>query len=263
MMNVPNSEEFAFSSDGNLMNIDDSADLFYSTPYGGAATVIAPYSSSEVSGIRFRETGDSLVLADEGSGALMDLETSGAASVLLGSITSPNSVAVHRDGWIYTTAQDQIWLVDPDGIQPAQMQFEITGTDLDGLVFTPDYQWLYFNHDEDGVIIRASVNSDGTLNTPQQLAVLSTGSAELDGMTMDECSNLYVLVTDGRIMLVRPNGDAALWATLSSSSGMWSTSIHFGSGIGGWMTDHLYVMNRFGGLFEIPAGIHGNPEPHY
>ncbi len=260
--NIPPSEEFAFDAAGNLYNIDDGVGLFYVTSYAGAPSVVAPYASAEVAGIRFRTTGDRLVLADEGAGALMELDLAGSPSVLLGSIPSPNSVAVHRDGWIYTTAQDEVWLVDPSGVNPAELQFTIPGTDLDGLVFTNDYQWLYLNHDEDGVIIRARVNADGTLGAPQVVTTLSTGAAELDGMAIDECDNLYVLVTDGRIYLVRPDGAHAQWLNLTGGA-VWTTSLHFGSGYGGWQRDHLYVMNRWGGVYDIPVGLNGKPEPHY
>lgn len=262
LFHVPSSEDFAFDALGNVLNIDDAANLFYSTPYSGTASVIAPYSSSEVGSIRFRVTGDAVVVADEGGGALMQLDLSGSSTVLLGSIPSPNSVAVHRDGWIYTTAQDQIWLVDPAGVNPAQLQIDLPGTDLDGLIFSNDYQYMFFNHDEDGLVYKSRVNGDGTLQPPTLIASVTVGWAELDGMAIDACDRIYVLITDGRIMVVRPDGQWTEWLDVANGGGSYTTSLHFGSGIGGWRTDHLYVMDRWGALLEIDVGVEGKPEPH-
>jgi sugar lactone lactonase YvrE len=202
-----------------------------------------------------------LVVADEGNGALKTLTRQGGISVLLGSIPEPNSIAIHEDGWIYTTAMDQVWKVDPV-TGAASMQWELSGTDLDGLVFTNDYEWLYFNHDEEAMVGKAKVLANGDLEQPQLITNLIEGAAELDGMAMDACDNLYILFTDGRIKRMINDTVVEDWAELTGPGGVWSTSLHFGSGYGDFYRDHVYVMNRNGSLFELAAGIEGKPEPH-
>lgn len=260
--NVHGTEEFTFDRWGNLINLDDAAGLLYSTAYLETPIVLAPYASSEVGAIRFRITGDTLVVADEGGGALMGLGLDGSTDVLLGSIIEPNSVAIHRDGHIYSTAADQLWKVDEDGVLAPSLQWTVADADLDGLVFDNAYERLFFNHDEDGMIGRSRVNVDGTLEEPVLIANVPVDFAELDGMAIDVCDNLYVVVTDGRIYRVDSTGAVSLYVTLSSPLGMWATAAHFGSGVGGWRSDALYVMNRYGNLFELDVGLAGKPDPH-
>jgi len=259
---IPPSEEFAFDTEGNLINIDDLTDLLFESPYFGAPLILAPYVSPEVGAVRFMLDGD-LVVADEGNGALMRLGLNGSTDTLLGSIIEPNSVAVHRDGTIYTTAADQIWRVDPNGIDPAVLEWTLPGADLDGLAFSVDYDWLFFNSDEDAMVGKSRVNADRSLEPPIQIANLVEGQAELDGQAVDACNNLYSLFTDGRIQRIWPDGTVEDWLTISDGWDLWTTALHFGSGIGGFKTDYLYIMNRDGGVYEAFVGVEGRPEPHY
>lgn len=257
---LPTSEEFTFDIDGHILNLNDSEDVLYQSDISGNTTVLTPYSSSEVGAIRFLLDGD-LVVADEGNGALMRLGLDGSSSVLLGSIPEPNSIGIHPEGWIFTTAGHQIWRVDPAAIEPAELMFELPGNDLDGVTFSPDYDWLYFNSDEVGRIFKAQVTADFRLNPPIQIVDLVEGWAELDGMAVDMCGSIYVTFTDGRIMRVNPNtGDAQDFIDIP---GGWTTSIHFGIGVGGWLTDHAYIMDRSGGIYDVDVGIDGKWEPHH
>ena len=258
--NIPNSEEFAFSDSGTVLNIDDSANLLYESGYSGAPTIVAPYNSAEVGAVRFLADGSALVIADEGNGSLVKMTLDGNTSVLLGSIPEPNSIAIHSDGWVYTTAADQIWKVDPVSGQ-SSMQFTLPGTDLDGLVLNVDESFLFFNHDEDGVVGRAQVQPNGDLASPTVIGNIIQGFAELDGMAVDECNNIYVVITDGRVIRLRPSGAYETYVDLGAG-GAFTTSLHFGSGLGGFKTDHLYVMDRFGAVIELDVGLHGRGEPH-
>ena len=68
--------------------------------------------------------------------------------------------------------------------------------------------------------------------------------------------------TDGRIRRVRPNGNHREFVSLTSPIGLFTTGLHFGSGLGDWKTDHLYVMNRNGEVIELYVGLNGKPDPH-
>ncbi len=76
----------------------------------------------------------------------------------------------------------------------------------------------------------------------------------LDGMTVDACGNVYVTeYTVGFIWRFTPEGEREKVATLPS---FWIPNIHWGSGIGGWDEDILYVMDRDEGrLFELDLGV--------
>jgi sugar lactone lactonase YvrE len=77
---------------------------------------------------------------------------------------------------------------------------------------------------------------------------------------MDECGNLYVTSTGGMVHRILTDGTVEDFVTLPASAN--TTSVHFGSGLGGWEDDHIYVMNRRGGVFEVPVGIRGRPDAH-
>jgi sugar lactone lactonase YvrE len=257
---IPTSEEFTLHSDGTLLNINDSDELIYTSTILGETVVLAPYSSSEVGAPRLLLDGD-IVVADEANSALMRVSLEGAITPLLGSITEPNSLVIHPDGWIYVTSNSEIWRVDPDNVQPAELMFTVAGADLDGLTFSPDFDWLYLNDDDSGEVYMAEVLNDRRLGPPIEFQNISLNwGAELDGMAVDVCNFIYIVVTDGRVMRVTVDG---LQQELIDLGGGYTTALHFGNGAGGWQTTHLYVMDRSGDLVDIDVGIAGKWEPHH
>jgi len=248
-------EEFAFDAEGNFVTVSDSDGGAWSMSPDGSWTLIAPYESSEIAGVDFQADG-TLVIADEGNGSLVRLGSNGAVSLLVGSIASPNSVAVHPSGQIYTTAFDAILRVDPLSGQSNSL-VRLPGQDLDGLAFSPDGSSLYFNADSQGGLHALDL-ATGVDRDVDELRII--GNNELDGMTTDSCGNLYVLRTDGRISLVSAEGVTT--GRIIKLPASYASALHFGSGLGGWERDHLYVMDRFGTLFDINIGIEGTQEPH-
>lgn len=84
----------------------------------------------------------------------------------------------------------------------------------------------------------------------------------LDGINMDECSNLYVTeYTLGKVWRFDAEGaEAELVSRLGAS---WIPNMHWGNGIGGWETDVLYVMDRDrAGVFALPVGVHGHADAY-
>jgi hypothetical protein len=251
------SEEFAFDAYGNLVNLADGLNTLLLTPYTGPAQIVTTYQADDLAGITILPNGD-VVQADEARGILVQFGMDGSRVDLLTNIYSPNSVAVGADGHVYTTAFDQIWEVDP-ATGDSYMIYELDGLDLDGLAFDPTFNTLYFNHDSGGTVGAFDLVGTGVVTNERIVAQINSGG-ELDGAAMDECGNLYVVVTNGRIYRVFPDGTQELFVTISGS---WNTtSLHFGSGIGGWEQDHLYVMSRAGSVFELDVAIRGRSEPH-
>jgi sugar lactone lactonase YvrE len=133
----------------------------------------------------------------------------------------------------------------------------------DGITFAPDYRRLYFNS-EGGKVMTLLLGEDGEVVEPASLltTIPTSGGSILDGMTADVCGNLYVVVMDGRIIRVLPDGTQEEVADLDGTASLLISAANFGSGTGGWERDHLYVMSLWKGLYEIDIGIEGKWEPH-
>jgi sugar lactone lactonase YvrE len=256
---VPTSEDFAFDNEGYLVNVSDALDTLAQTSYAGVVNFIAPYSSWELAGITMLLDGDA-ALCDEGAGSLVRLTMAGGQDVILGGMSSPNSVTIDEEGFIYSTAYDEVRRINPT-TGDYTILFELQGKDLDGLTFSPDFDVLYFNHDEGGEVGSIEVDATGHGSNLQIITDLGAGwSAELNGATVDECGNLYVTTTNGEIHRIFPDGSKELFIEFSGSPN--TTALNFGSGIGGWKADHLYVMNRYGDMYEVDVGLKGKWEPH-
>ena len=224
----------------------------------GDVSVVTTYTSPDLAGVAMMPGGDVLV-CNEAEGVVMRIAMDGSRSELATGLLSPNSITVSDTGHVLVTAYDEIWQVDPTTGVKSQL-LSLPGRDLDGLAFDPTFQLLYFNHDSGGVL-GSTEWAPGAVTDTRVVANLTTGWAgELNGATVDECGNIYVTNTNGRIYRVQPDGTFEVWVHLTGVLN--TTSARFGSGIGGWRDDHLYVINRRGGAFEIPVGIRGRWDPH-
>jgi hypothetical protein len=258
LTHVRGSEEFGFDADGYLVNISDASGALLITPYSGDPQPLTTYPPADLAGIAMLASGG-VALCDEGRGVVVRIERDGTREELLTGVNSPNSITVGADGHLFMTAYDEIWEYDP--VNGASYRLiEIDGHDLDGLTFDPTFRTLYFNHDSGGVVGAIDLVSPGEITNARVVTGLPA-SGELDGATVDICGNVYVVVTNGEVFRVSPSGDYEL--VLDLSGWVNTTAIRFGSGVGGWERDHLYVMNRQGSVFDVPLGIPGRPEPHY
>ncbi len=79
----------------------------------------------------------------------------------------------------------------------------------------------------------------------------------LDGINADECGNVYVTeYITGTVWAFRDGGTSVEVAAKLPSS--WIPNMHWGSGVGGWEEDVLYVMDRDQGrVFGLELGLRG------
>ena len=120
------------------------------------------------------------------------------------------------------------------------------------MTFGKDYDTLYFGT-LDGLYVVA-VDGDGTpLGSPQPWAD-KPGPGELLGMGVDRCGNVYIL-HDGRRLLRYPATGGSPETLLELPSG-WMTNLQWGSGIGGWDDQSVYLTDRGNDVFyEVVVGV--------
>ncbi len=254
----PTSEEIAFDAFGNMVNVDDGANAMFRTPFGGPTTLVAPYNAIEVAGARFLPDGD-LALCDEWEGAVVRLAPDGSRSVLAGGLISPNSLAVKSTGDIYVGGYGEIVRIHTDGT--IERVFERANTDFDGLALSPDELTLWINHDDGGVVGHLDLDANGDVISFSTVVELN---GSLDGASVDTCGNYYVVTIAGVLWRVSHEGGSQRIADLSSVGASYTTAARFGSGVGGWQRDHLYVMDRTGGtLWDVALDIEGSPMAHW
>ena len=61
---------------------------------------------------------------------------------------------------------------------------------------------------------------------------------------------------------MRVRTDGTVEPFLSMDAGALPVAVNFGSGVGGWVPDHMYVSDWNGGFTEWDAGVTGKWEPH-
>ena len=260
------SEDFVFNKEGHIIQaaIDDNT-LVKKTTYDGTSEILAQLNNDWPQGTRLLPNGE-LIITNGGDNQLTRIYPNGSVEPFAIGISSPNGIAVNMEGIIYaTSARGVIYRVDPVANTFTEV-FTASDTSFDGISFSPDYQTLYFD-EEMGNVHKIAVNPDGTLGQESILVDLQAFPGLwpfglLDGMTVDECGNLYVVDMNGYIIRVTPDGDPQVAADMTEGGIKMVPAANFGSGYGGWQADHLYVISFEGNIFDIDMGVRGKPEPH-
>ena len=85
------------------------------------------------------------------------------------------------------------------------------------------------------------------------------GSGGLDGLDVDECGNVYVTEYIKGIVW-RMDAETGAAENILELNSSWIPNLHWGSGVGGWEEDILYVMDRdTNGVYAVDIGLKGRP----
>jgi streptogramin lyase len=251
----PRSEDFTFDNDGYFLAL--SKNNLVRLANGGQPQLVAADVAISGTGVRVLANGD-IVVADEVRGAVIRVTAAGDR-VQIGStyIRGPNGIQVGPGGLLFVTdlSGGNLYRLDPVSGDTTLLSFVVD--DADGLVFSNDYKTLFVGSFGLGQLYRIPINGDGTVQPPVRLAEGFNGP---DGVTIDECGNLYLAsYNDGSLRRVSPDGKVELVAQLDTRS---ASAVNFGSGRQGWDARTIYVMNyQNGGVFAVHAGLRGAPAP--
>jgi hypothetical protein len=247
--------DVAFDTEGHILGSDGNSLL--EVTYDDAVSVFVP-GAGVVQGMDWLPGGD-LVYAD-GNGSLMRVTPEGAASLMVGGSGAYTvyGVLVGPDGKVYSATWDTIERYDPATGERVTLLADpaVRPYVLD---FSPDYRRLYIGTIWSGGSVWA-LDLDEALEPtgpPTLLATVGGGEKQLhDALGVDACGNLYVaeFYTDN-LYRISPAGEVSLLVDYSDVS--YGHGLEWGSGIGGWRTDALYVPQPYDGnrVMEIVIGV--------
>jgi hypothetical protein len=249
-------EDMAFDNLGNVIGADNG-NLFKST-YAGEPSLWVPGAGGFIAGLRAIPSGD-IVYADVSSGTMYRIEAdTGVRHAVLSGMEYANGIEVDLDGYVYAAEQNGSRVRRFD---PITGEFDIVADGLDnpnGVSFSPDYRTLYIGSFGGGTILALPFDEHGNPGEPEVL-VESLGNHLLDGMGVDACGNIYVCeYLAAKVWRISPDGQLREPIVDFSSDTEWIPNMQWGSGIGGWVEDNLYVLDIAANkMFEVPLGVPG------
>jgi sugar lactone lactonase YvrE len=245
-------EDITFDDAGHVIESDQSN--VYKTTRAGMRTVFVPNLPFRA-GMRMTRH-NKLIIADDTTGSLWRIDPDGSRHQLMTGLQYPNGMEIGNDGFVYFTDQSagKVFRVDPE--TGANTVLTTAVPEPNGLTFDPTGRKLYigsFCGSPDQSIYVLDVDEQGQ---PGALGTYKSGvgSGCHDGMGVDECGNLYVAdYGESRIYRVTPAGAVS---AVVESNGSYHSNFDWGRGVGGWESDHLYVLSVGEGIKDVALGVH-------
>ncbi len=255
---VKASEDLAFDDAGNIVGARDG-NLFRS-PYEGMAGLWVPNAGGFIAGLRMTAKGV-LVFADSSSSTLFRVDPGDDfKQMVVSGLDYPNGLDVDLEGFVYVAEQNasRVRRVDP-----ATGQFTILAEGLNsanGLSFSPDYRTLYVGSFGGGTITALHLKADMTVEGVSPF-MSGIGGGALDGMAVDACGNVYVCeFVAGTVWRITPDGMSLTPLVELGAESTWIPNMQWGSGIGGWDRETLYVLDiSMDRVFAVPTGVGDKP----
>jgi sugar lactone lactonase YvrE len=221
----------------------------------GDEEVRATNVSAEASGTRVLPNG-SVVVNRVAQGSLVRVDPNVSKTVIISDLAYPNGMEVDPEGFVYVAEQDggRIRRVDP--MTGDQWVLATNLSAPNGVIFGPNYEKLYFNSFGGGTVHVIEKIDDTTYSDPL-LIESKPGGGGFDGINVDICGNIYITeFVTGQVWRITPDGSQVdLVVELPSA---WIPNLRWGSGLGGFEPDRLYVADRDRGrLFALDMGIEG------
>jgi len=255
------SEDMDFDNAGNLVGFD-SGNLFKSK-FMGQPQIWVPGSGDFIAGLRFTSNGI-LVYANVSSNALFKVTPPANKEFVIGGLSYPNGMDADNSGRIVVAEQSasQVRRVNPD-----TGESDILGTGMNnpnGVSFSPDYKTLYVGSFGGGMIYKIELDANDQPISQTIFAQSFSQNGTFDGMGVDACGNVYVCeYIAAKVWRIPPDGqNPHVVVDLSAETG-WIPNMQWGSGIGGWDPNILYVRDISSGkMYEVPVGVPGKPRKY-
>lgn len=237
-------EDFAFDDQGRLISHDGANALVtYDYPWVNPQPFAAtPGSGGGPASLRLLKNGD-VVYANVDTSSLYRVTLAGQTTVLYGAFAYPTGIDIHDSGRVLIADLTGIFVIDADA-QTAEVTVP-SGAFLspNGITYNADYSQVIVG-DRNG-IWTYPIDSESRPTDVATLLAVSPDNAETLGMGVDACDNLYVLLRN-KLLRYGPNGGEPE-ELLSTSAGAWFTNLQWGSGVGGWDDQTVYIIDRGSG----------------
>lgn len=223
-------------SDGTLVGWDGSS--LIKSDYAGTRSVFVPGVAS-VEQMDTLPDGD-MVYADNGTGALVRVSSSGATSNITTGLGYVYGVTVGPDGMVYVT-YDTIKRVDPDTGATETVYTPSGGAigTAHAINFNLDSTIMYIATIGNGTVYQMAL--DANLDPTGRPTAFASGMGSwMDGVEVDECGNLYVPnYSDSMLWRISPDG-LTNTTMVTRSSTDYGHGVTWGNGVGGWDEHTLY-----------------------
>ncbi|MBV1861175.1 MAG: hypothetical protein KUG77_22350 [Nannocystaceae bacterium] len=260
-------EDLAMTGDGTFV-LADGGTLVEMDGDGGTTDWLAglPYND-DILGIRFDSNGTLYAAIGQNGTDLWSFTTAGSNNLFDTALLLPNAIHIDSD--------DQIWISDYFGdsisrIDPvAQTVVEVIGNNANtanGVFFDEQRGMLYWANYSQSQIWGAVI-TDGTAGGPIPIIELEGVS---DGITMDECGNLYVVDQGGiqgdvpcridRIELDEAGQSGDVFEIAGAGDlGNGCANAQFGYGFGDSNDQAMFVTGQAGNVYRVEIGLSGYP----
>jgi sugar lactone lactonase YvrE len=229
----------------------------------GQPQIWVPGSGDFIAGLRFTSNGI-LVYANVSSNALFKVTPPANKEFVIGGLSYPNGMDADNSGRIVVAEQSasQVRRVNPD-----TGESDILGMGMNnpnGVSFSPDYKTLYVGSFGGGMIYKIELDASDKPISQTIFAQSFSQNGTFDGMGVDACGNVYVCeYIAAKVWRIPPDGqNPHVVVDLSAETG-WIPNMQWGSGIGGWDPNILYVRDISSGkMYEVPVGVPGKPRKY-
>jgi len=221
---------------------------------------LQPYALglTAVEGMDWLPDGSLVVACAEG---LVRIAPNGSQEVLAANVYA-YSVTVGPRGRVWAGDNaGRLWRLDPDeGVLEAVLDVRegMRSFAPRAVAFDVDASLLYIVSFGETLYTLALDDAYDPIGPPRYFATVQRGVRWVDGLAVDRCGNLYVPNYEtSALFRVRPDGQLALYHQWSYEH--YGHGAVWGNGIGGWLTDALYLPQPYDGstVVEVVVGVHG------
>ncbi len=255
----------AFDHEGNIVGSDESS--LIKSSYRGDWRVFVP-GVGAVEGMVYLPDGDLIVTTSWDDGHMRRIAPSGGTTVLVHGLNA-YSVVLGPDGLLYAAGWDGAYRVDPDtGDVDTLMETGYSAPwSARTLAFSAQLDRLYIGTvDDDGRIFYWDLDEDLEPVGEAQLFVSGVGNGWHDGLGMDICGNLWAVdFESASLYRISPQGDIRTMVDWSENARQFGHGLAWGSGVGGWRSDALYLPVPEAGntvkevVVGVPAAVYPQP----